>query len=407
MKSAAELDAADRLAPLRARFVLPAGVTYLDGNSLGALPMGVSERIAAVVQEEWGRGLIRSWNEADWYDLPMTTGDRIAPLIGARAGETVVGDSTSISLYRVVAAALGLRPDRHAIVTEEGNFPSDLYILEGIKRLRPNLEIRVVPRGADPESQLAGAAALVLTHVDYKTGAIRDAARLTAAAHDAGALTIWDLSHSTGVVEVDLHGWGADFAVGCGYKYLNGGPGAPSFTWVAPRIVEAVEQPLSGWLGHRDPFAFDTTYSPAPGVRRFITGTQQVLSLAALDEALKVWEGISMSDVRQKSMEQTSRFIERVDSNVRGGSLELVSPRDATMRGGHVSYAHPHGYSIVQRLIASGVIGDFRAPNLLRFCFSPLYLSFADVDRAADALLDAIAAEPWADPRYSQRRAVT
>ena len=406
------LDARDPLARLRERFALPSGVIYLDGNSLGALPIGVSERVAAVVREQWGKGLIHSWNDAGWYDLPMRVGDRIAPLVGAMPGEIVVGDSTSVSLYRVVAAALSLRPDRHIIVTEEGNFPTDLYILEGIKQLRPNLEIRAIERDVDPASALEGAAALVLTHVDYKTGLVRDMKRLSTAAHQAGALAVWDLSHSTGVLELDLHGGGADFAVGCGYKYLNGGPGAPSFTWAAPAVVADARQPLSGWFGHRDPFAFDATYAPAPGVRRFITGTQQVLSLVALDEALKVWEGVSMRHVRAKSMAQTERFIERVESGIAEsgggeGELRLVSPRDPAVRGGHVSFAHANGYAIVQALIAEGVIGDFRAPDLMRFGFSPLYLSFAEIDRAADALVQIIATRSWDRPRFTKRRVVT
>lgn len=412
MESAAALDARDPLAPLRARFSLPSGVIYLDGNSLGALPNGVAERVATVVHEQWGEGLIRSWNDADWYNLPTRVGDRIAPLVGAQPGEIVVGDSTSVSLYRVVAAALSLRPDRHVIVTEAGNFPTDLYILEGIKQMRPDLEIRAVERDVDPASALEGAAVLVLTHVDYKTGLIRDMKRLSAAAHAAGALAVWDLSHSTGALELDLHGAGADFAVGCGYKYLNGGPGAPSFTWAAPAIASAAQQPLSGWFGHRDPFAFDATYAPAPGIRRFITGTQQVLSLAALDEALKVWESISMREVRAKSMAQTSRFLERVEAGlaeagIDAGELRLVSPRDASVRGGQISFAHQNGYAIVQALIAGGVIGDFRAPDLMRFGFSPLYLSFAEIDRAADALVQILATRSWDQPRFTERRVVT
>jgi kynureninase len=412
MERSEALDARDPLAAVRQRFVLPSGVVYLDGNSLGALPVGVAARVAAVVREQWGEGLIRSWNDADWYNLPTSVGDRIAPLVGARPGEIVVGDSTSVSLFRVVSAALSLRPDRHIIVTEEGNFPTDLYILEGIKQLRPNLEIRAIERDVDPASALEGAAALVLTHVDYKTGLVRDMKRLSTAAHQAGALAVWDLSHSTGAVELDLHGGGADFAVGCGYKYLNGGPGAPSFTWAAPAVVADARQPLSGWFGHRDPFAFDVAYAPAPGIRRFITGTQQVLSLVALDEALKIWEGVSMREVREKSIAQTSRFLERVEAGVaeagaEASELRCVSPREATVRGGHVSFAHPNGYAIVQALIAAGIIGDFRAPDLMRFGFSPLYLSFAEIDRAADALVQILVTRSWDQPRFTARRTVT
>ena len=340
--------------------------------------------------------------------MPMRVGDRIAPLIGAGAGEVVVGDSTSISLFRVVAAGLGLQKGRNVIVTERGNFPSDLYILEGLQGLRPDLEIRQAAVGQDPAELLdERTALLVLTQVDYKSGLIRDMKRLTDAAHAAGALAVWDLSHSTGILPVELNASGADFAIGCGYKYLNGGPGAPSFTWVAPRLVDRVAQPLAGWLGHKDPFAFTPEYVPAPGIRRFITGTQQVLSLAALDEAMKIWEGISIAQVREKSTLQTSRFIAQVEARCAGLGLTLASPRDAAVRGGQVSFTHEQGYAVMQALIARGIIGDFRAPNLLRFGFSPLYLSFAEIDRAVDALAEILTTKSWDDPRFTEKRRVT
>jgi len=407
MSSAAELDARDPLAAVRGAFSIPEGVIYLDGNSLGALPSSVVARIDRVIGTEWGERLIRSWNETDWYTLPLSVGDRIAPLLGAGAGEVVVGESTTVSLFRVVAAALGLRPGRSVIVTERENFPTDLYILEGLKSLRPEIEIRHAADGEDPATLLDGAALLMLTHVDYKTGRIRDMAKLSAAAHAAGALAIWDLSHSAGVLELDLPGSGADFAVGCGYKYLNGGPGAPSYTWVAPAHIATVNQPLSGWMGHSAPFAFSPDYVPAPGLRRFITGTPQVLSLAALDEAMKLWEGISLREVRAKSTAQTRRFIERVEEECAGLGLTLVSPHDDAHRGGHVSFAHEHGYAIMQALIARGVIGDFRAPDILRFGFSPLYLSFAEIDRAVDVLAEILRTRSWDAPEFSTRRVVT
>jgi kynureninase len=407
MSSAAELDARDPLAAVRGAFSIPEGVIYLDGNSLGALPLSIAARIDRVIGTEWGERLIRSWNETDWYTLPLSVGDRIAPLLGAGAGEVVVGESTTVSLFRVVAAALGLRPGRSVIVTERENFPTDLYILEGLKSLRPEIEIRHAADGEDSATLLDGAALLLLTHVDYKTGRIRDMAKLSAAAHAAGALAIWDLSHSAGVLELDLPGSGADFAVGCGYKYLNGGPGAPSYTWVAPAHITTVNQPLSGWMGHSAPFAFSPDYVPAPGLRRFITGTPQVLSLAALDEAMKIWEGISLRDVRAKSTAQTRRFIERVEEECADLGLTLVSPRDDAHRGGHVSFAHEHGYAIMQALIARGVIGDFRAPDILRFGFSPLYLSFAEIDRAVDVLAEILRTRSWDAPEFSTRRVVT
>ena len=406
--SSAALDAADPLASLRDTFSIPSGVIYLDGNSLGALQKGIAERIDRVARQQWGEGLIRSWNDADWYEMPMRVGDRIAPLIGAGVGEVVVGDSTSVSLFRVAAAGLGLQKGRNVIVTERGNFPSDLYILEGLQKLRPDLEIRQAAAGQDPAELLdERTALLVLTQVDYKSGLIRDMKRLTDAAHAAGALAVWDLSHSTGIIPVELNASGADFAIGCGYKYLNGGPGAPSFTWVVPRLVDRVAQPLTGWLGHKVPFAFTPEYVPAPGIRRFITGTQQVLSLAALDEAMKIWEGISITLVREKSTLQTSRFIAQVETRCAGLGVTLASPRDAAVRGGQVSFTHEHGYAVMQALIARGVIGDFRAPNLLRFGFSPLYLSFAEIDRAVDALAEILTTRSWDDPRFTEKRRVT
>lgn len=408
LPSAESLDRADPLAPVRERFDLPEGVIYLDGNSLGALPRTVAARVQRVVEDEWGSGLIRSWNTTDWYELPSRVGDRIAPLIGAGSGEVVVGDSTSISLFRVVAAALRMRPERSVIVTERGNFPTDLYILEGIQKMRPEIEIRQAGDAEDPAQLIdERTALLVLTHVDYRSGRIRDMEALTRAAHAAGALAIWDLSHSTGILPVKLDESGADFAVGCGYKYLNGGPGAPSHTWIAPRHADRAEQPLAGWLGHRDPFAFVPEYAPAPGVRRFITGTQQVLSLAALDEAMKLWEHLDIAQVRAKSIAQTRRFIAAVESECAGLGLTLASPRDAEVRGGHVSFSHEHGYAVMQALIDRGVIGDFRAPNLLRFGFSPLYLRFEEIDRAVAILAEVLRTRSWDEPRFTERRRVT
>lgn len=406
-ESAHELDARDPLAALRSRFTLPSDVIYLDGNSLGALPLGVRERLENVMSQQWGERLIRSWNESDWYDLPLRVGDRIAPLLGVGAGEVVVGDSTSVSLFRVLAAALQLRPERQVVVTERENFPTDLYILDGLRQLMPNLEIRFWDEADDPAIVLAGAGVLMLTHVDYRTGRIRDMRSLSAAAHAAGALTVWDLSHSTGVLDLAIAKDGADFAIGCGYKYLNGGPGAPSYTWVAPSLIESVQQPLAGWLGHARPFAFTPEYEPAPGIRRFVTGTQQVLSLAALDEALKLWEGVSTLEIRRKSIAQTARFIERVEALCGGQGLMLVSPRDEQIRGGQVSFAHEQGYPIMQALISRGVIGDFRAPNILRFGFSPLYVRFADIDRAAEALADILNSGAWRSPEFALKQTVT
>ena len=405
--SAAELDAKDPLASLRGHFSLPGGVIYLDGNSLGALPVGLAERLDRVIRHEWGNRLIRSWNEAKWYELPLRVGDRIAPLLGVGAGEVVVGDSTSVSLFRVLAAAAQLRPDRQVVVTERGNFPTDLYILDGLRQLMPHLEVRFWNESEPLVNSLRGAAVLMLTHVDYRTGRIRDMRSLSAAAHEAGALTVWDLSHSTGILDLDIDRDGADFAVGCGYKYLNGGPGAPSFTWVAPALVDVASQPLSGWFGHKDPFAFVPGFEAASGIQRFLTGTQQVLSLASLDEALNVWEDVSMHDVRKKSIAQTERFIAGVERECDGRGLALLSPRNSEVRGGQVSFEHEEGYRIMQALISRGVIGDFRAPNVLRFGFSPLYVSFADIDRAVDILAEIMRSESWKQPQFAAKQTVT
>lgn len=405
--SARERDASDPLAALRDRFTLPDDTLYLDGNSLGALPIGVADRIDTVVRHEWGSRLIRSWNEANWYELPLRVGDRIAPLLGVGAGEVVVGDSTSVSLFRVLGSALQLRPDRQVVVTERGNFPTDLYMLDGLRQLLPNLEVRFWDETQPPDEVLRGAGVLMLTHVDYRTGRIRDMRALSAAAHSAGALTVWDLSHSAGVLDLQIAQEGADFAVGCGYKYLNGGPGAPSYTWVSPTLVDSASQPLAGWFGHKEPFAFVPGYEPAAGIRRFLTGTQQVLSLAALDEALKLWEGVSMRDVRSKSVAQTEWFIEAVERECQGQGLALLSPRDSAERGGQVSFAHPEGYRIMQALISQGVIGDFRAPNVLRFGFSPLYVRFTDIDRAVGILAEIMRSETWREPRFASRQTVT
>ncbi|MFM9166682.1 MAG: kynureninase [Candidatus Limnocylindrus sp.] len=405
--SAIELDAADPLAHLRRRFTLPEDTLYLDGNSLGALPIGVAERIDQVVRHEWGSRLIRSWNESNWYELPLQVGDRIAPLLGVGTGEVVVGDSTSVSLFRVLASALQLRPDRQIVVTERANFPTDLYMLDGLRQLVPNLEVRFWDESQPPEEELRGSGVLMLTHVDYRTGRIRDMAALSAAAHAAGALTVWDLSHSTGVLDLQIARDGADFAVGCGYKYLNGGPGAPSYTWVSPSLVNTVKQPLAGWFGHKDPFAFVPEYEAAVGIRRYLTGTQQVLSLAALDEALRLWEGVPIREVRQKSIAQTEWFIQAVERECEGYGLALLSPRNSAQRGGQVSFAHPEGYRIMQALISRGVIGDFRAPNVLRFGFSPLYVRFVDIDRAVAVLAEILRTEMWREPQFAARNTVT
>ena len=400
-------DAADALRPFRDRFDLPQGVTYLDGNSLGALPKATRARLKAAVDEEWGNGLIRSWNNHDWIGAPARIGDKIAGLIGANAGEVIVADSTSVNLFKLITAALRARPGRRVILTEPGNFPTDLYIAQGVTELIGDVEIRLA--SAD---QIAGAideqvALVMLTHVHYKTGARHDMAAITRRAHEAGALALWDLSHSAGALEVDLNGAGADLAVGCGYKYLNGGPGAPAFLFVAARHQATLRSPLTGWMGHAAGFDFVDDYRPAEGVSRFLCGTPSVLAMLALEVGVDLVAEAGMPALAAKSRKLCSAFIEAVESRCSGLGLTLVTTRDAAVRGSQVSFAHPDAYPIMQALIERGVIGDFRAPDILRFGFTPLYVGFEDAGRAAEILADILSSEMWRAPRFSERSAVT
>ncbi len=390
----------------RARFHLPEGVIYLDGNSLGPLPRGVAERLAAVVADEWGEMVISGWNRAGWMAQPARVGDRIARLIGAEPGHVAVGDTLSVKVYQALAAALALRPDRRVVLSDTGNFPSDLYMAEGL--------LGTLGAGHDlvtvaPE-EVAGrigpdVAVLMLTEVDYRTGRRHDMAALTRAAHDAGALTVWDLAHSAGALEVDVAGAGADFAVGCTYKYLNAGPGAPAFLYVAPRHAEMAETPLQGWLGHAAPFDFEPSYRPAPGVARMRVGTPPVLQMAALEVALEVWDGVDMAELRARSVALSERFIAGVEAAC--PDLVLASPRDPARRGSQVSFRFDEGYAAMQALIARGVIGDFRAPDIMRFGIAPLYLGVAEIDRAVAVLAEVMASRAWDDARFRARGAVT
>ena len=420
-----KLDACDALAPLRDGFVLPASVIYLDGNSLGALPRATAARVQQVVEREWGDGLIRSWNDAGWVDLAQRLGDRIAPLVGAQAGELTVGDSTSLNLYKVLSVALTLMridaPQRRRIVSERSNFPTDLYIADSLAR-QHGCKLSLV-EADDLQAQLDGSVAvLMLTHVNYRTGRMHDMAALTRAAHEAGALVIWDLAHSAGAVPVALHGDGsaagaADFAVGCGYKYLNGGPGAPAFLWAHPRHTarmdrEQLGQPLAGWFGHAAPFDFTPDFRPAPGIRRFACGTPPVLSMAALECGLDVHRAAQqhggMAALRAKSVALTQLFIALVEAHCAGHGLLLCTPREAAQRGSQVSFALAEGgHAVMQALIARGVIGDFRAPDILRFGFTPLYTRFVDVWDAVEQLRQVLHSGEWREPRFSQRGAVT
>lgn len=403
------MDAADPLRPMRDRFVLPEGLIYLDGNSLGAASPAAINEAAVAANQEWGQDLIRSWNTAGWFDMPVELGDRIGRLIGAAAGQTVVADTTSINIYKALHAAMGLRPGRSVIVAEGGSFPTDLYIAEGVASSRPGTQIRL--EGVDAaaiEDLIDDKVAVVLVNqVNYKTGELRDMAALTAKAQQAGALIVWDLCHSAGALPVDLDGANADFAVGCTYKYLNGGPGAPAFIYVAKRHQAEARQPLSGWWGHARPFAFEQGFDADAGIRRFQCGTQPILSLRALKGALDVWDDVDMAALRTKSIALCDLFIALVEAKCADHGLTLESPRDGAKRGSQVSFAHKDAYQIMQALIERGVIGDFRAPATLRFGFTPLYVSYMDVLRAVETLEDILRSGAWQDKRFAVRAAVT
>jgi kynureninase len=396
------LDAADPLAAYREQFALPEGVIYLDGNSLGALPKATPAALADVATRQWGDRLIRSWNEG-WIDAPQRIGAKIAPLIGAAADEVIIGDTTSTHLFKALVAALRANPDRHTVLSEAGNFPTDLHIAEGAVACVPGARLKVVARADLAEALDEDTAVLLLTHVHYKTGERFDMTAWTARAHDAGALMLWDLSHSVGAVPIDLNGADADLAVGCTYKYLNGGPGAPAFIYVATRWQDRLASPLSGWMGHAAPFAFEDAYRPAPGMKRWLAGTPAMLSTAALETALDLWADIDQHAVAAKS----ARLFDILAAAGDALGLDCVSPRDPAQRGSHISFRHPHAHAITQALIAHGVIGDFRDPDILRLGLTPLYLSHEDVWCAGDILREIIIDQSWKDPRFATRLAVT
>jgi kynureninase len=399
LSDARALDRADPLARLRDRFDIPEGTIYLDGNSLGALPRTVPARVAEVVSHQWGRDLITSWNVHDWIDLPRRVGERIAPLIGAEPGTVVVADSTSLNIFKLLAVAAARAPQRRVIQTEAGNFPTDLYIAGGLASLTGH-EVRV-----DDLSAIGNDVAVVLvTEVNYRTGARHDMKALTERCHAAGALVIWDLCHSAGAFPVDLAGARADYAVGCGYKYLNGGPGAPAFAYVAPRHQPGLRQPLSGWLGHAAPFAFTPDYQPADGIDALRVGTPPVISMAALDAALDAYDGVDLGAVRAKADALFELFTGEVAA--RCPELELVTPRKASERGTQVSLRHAEGYAIMQALIARGVVGDFRQPDIMRFGLTPLYLRFEDVLRAAEILADVMQTRSWDREAFKRKAKV-
>ncbi len=390
----------------RAAFDLPEGIVYLDGNSLGPLPRASRERVAQEVSHAWGTLLIRGWNEAGWMDLPETVGNKIGRLVGAPEGSVVAGDSTSVNLFKALTAALALSGERKVVLSDSGNFPTDLYVAQqALAALGRGHVLKIVAPDEVDGAIDETVAVLMLTQVDYRSGRLHDMAALTAKAQAAGAVTVWDLAHSAGALPVDLLGAGADFAIGCGYKYLNGGPGAPAFIYVRPGLGEQVSPALAGWMGHAAPFAFDLGYRPADGVNRMRVGTPPILSMASLDAALDIWDDVSMADVRARSIELSETFIAEVEA--RCPQLTLASPRDPEMRGSQVSFAFPEGYAAMQAAIANGVVGDFRAPDIMRFGFTPLYVGRADVVGAAETLERVLGERLWDRPEFKQRAKVT
>ena len=401
-------DSADPLRGFRDRFVLPEGVVYLDGNSLGPMPRAAADVLNRTIEQEWGHDLIRSWNSAGWFDMPARLGDRIGALLGAAPGQTLICDTTSINLYKAIHAAIGLRPDRNVVIAEEESFPTDLYIIEGAMRSagRP-MQRRLIGRdGPSIDSLLDDQVAVaVLSHVNYRTGELLDMAGITRRLHDSGALVVWDLCHSAGVVEIAFDRHAVDFAVGCTYKYLNGGPGSPAFIAVAKTHQAAAQHPLSGWWGHAAPFAFDRDFRPDAGIRRFLCGTQPIISLRGVEVALDAMQGVEMAALRQKSLALTELFMARVGALLPG--LDIVTPRLPSSRGSQVGISFDKGYAVVQAMIERGVIGDFRAPDLMRFGFAPLFVRYQDVWDAAEILASCINAEVWRDPRFDRVLDVT
>jgi kynureninase len=410
---AAALDRKDPLAPLRDQFALTPGVIYLDGNSLGVPPKAAAARAASVIESEWGEGLIRSWNTAGWHALPRRLGNKLASLIGADQDEVVVTDTISVNLFKILSAALRVAnqrdPKRRVIVSERSNFPTDLYIAQGlIEQLDRGYELRMVDSPEELTTAIdENTAIAMITHVNYRTGYMHDMRALTEHIHRVGALAVWDLAHSAGAVPVDLNGVGADYAVGCTYKYLNGGPGSPAFVWVAKRHQNEFSQPLSGWWGHKKPFEMNPVYRPDDGIGRFLCGTQPMVSMSLVECGIDVFLQTDMETLRRKSLALGDLFIKLVEERCSQFPLSLATPRDHVRRGSQVSYEHPHGYEIMQALIARGVIGDYREPHILRFGFTPLYTSYVDVWDAVEVLRDVLATESWRAPEFAERASVT
>ena len=403
------LDAQDEMAHVREAFQLPEDIIYLDGNSLGALPKRSVAALSATVEQEWGEGLIRSWGTADWFSLPERLGDKLGTLMGAAPGQTVVSDSTSINIYKALRSAMALRPDRKVIVSELGSFPTDLYVLEGAMSVDESYSARLWGRDGDQLEDLINedVAVVLLSHVDYRSGKLLDMEAITKLAHDAGALIIWDLCHTAGVVPMELDANNVDFAVGCTYKYLNGGPGSQAYIYVAQRHHAEARQPLSGWWSHAAPFAFESTFRPTEGARRFLVGTQSVLGLKGIEASLSLFEEMDIHAIRRKSQKLCDLFIELVEQHSDCQTLRLESPRDADQRGSHVSFLFDNGFPVVRAMIEQGVIGDFREPGIMRFGFAPYYLRFVDVYDAVEILADCMRRKVWENEAYNVRGAVT
>jgi len=404
LDEARELDSSDPLAFAREQFSLPKGVIYFDGNSLGAMPVATPARLGET-ERQWREDLIASWNKHDWIDWPTRIAAKLAPIVGAKPNELLVADSTSVCLFKLLAAAARARPGRKVIVTQKRNFPTDLYVAQGLAQML-GLEVKAVEPDEVEAAIDADTAVVSLTHVDYRSAAFYDMNAVNDAARAAGALVVWDLSHSAGAIELDLNARGAEIAVGCGYKYLNGGPGAPAFIYIAEHLQDELRSPLQGWMGHAEPFAFVDGYRPAGGILKFLTGTPSILALAALEAGLATFDAIAMRDLAAKSRSLSQLFIAEVEARC-GNELRLASPRDPAERGSHVVFAHAEGYAVMQALIARRVIGDFRAPDLMRFGFAPLYNTHAEVVRAAEILADILAAREWDQPRFKERARVT
>ena len=403
------LDKQDPLSKYREEFFLPKNTIYFDGNSLGPVPTKTIKNLNKTINEEWGKDLINSWNKANWINLPQALGDKIAPLLGAKSGEVVVVDSTSLNLFKVLTSALRLNKNRKKIVSESTNFPSDLYILEGVNGMLNNhYECQLIDDDINFEKYIDSSTAVVmLSHINYKTGRISDMKKITDYAHQQGALVVWDLSHSVGVIPMDLHNIGVDFAVGCTYKHLNGGPGAPGFLYVHSDLIAIVSQPLSGWLGHSDPFAFEAKYTPANNINKFICGTPSILSYKAVESALDIFDEISLEQVREKSIQLSELFIKLIQQECGDFGFELFSPIDAALRGSQISYKHENAYPIMQSLISRGIIGDYREPNILRFGISPLYMRYEDVWSAIICLKNIMQSNEWDSSNFKIRNYVT